>query len=80
MTDLEKFKQLFTTCSFFRGGGHQMSEDGVLPTFQFDIAVKCKNGKTEYVVLTAHFNDAGEWIETVKTPKPKHAPRRVKGW
>jgi len=67
MTDLDKFKQLFSTCSIFRGGGVQQSSDGVLPQYRFNIAVDTGKGyNRKYVDLLAEFNDAGEWVRTVE--------------
>lgn len=68
MTDLEKFKQLFDTCSIWRGGGSLTAgpEDGHV-AYQFNIALddpKTKYHK-EYVELIAYFNFDGEWVKTV---------------
>jgi hypothetical protein len=73
MTDLEKFKQLFDTCSIWRGGGSlspNEAGDGSV-AYSFNIAVDHIDERTHktYVQLVAYFDAKGNWTRTVEATK-----------
>lgn len=74
MSDLDKFKQIFDTCSIWRGGGtlEEGPEDGLV-CYNVNIALDDPKGgyHKEYAELLFYFDFDGKWVKTTKSPKAK---------
>jgi hypothetical protein len=73
VTDLEKFKQLFDTCSIWRGGGNIMQSQDGQTVYTFNIAVDDAKRQyhKKYVELVAYFDADGNWVRTVEAGPAK---------